>query len=76
MQQATGLHPELRLVLGVMPLGKAFAFAADWAEAQGEAKGTGKRVPFTLRGAPAATRETRALLKGQLQKAGTAPYPI
>jgi len=70
MQQASGLHAELKLVLGVMPLGKAYALTQEWAEAQAPPRGKGKKVLFTLRGAPSATRETRDILKVQLQKAG------
>lgn len=47
-----------------MPLGKAYALAVGWAEAQSQ------RVPFTIRAEPNTAKQLRPLLKKQLEMAG------
>ena len=65
--QAQKLRPELTLVLGAMPLGHAFGLTVGWAEAVGT-------HPFTIRGSPPLTRDTRDHIKAGLDKAGLPSY--
>jgi hypothetical protein len=59
--QAKSQHPDMNLAIGVMPLGKAFALCAGWAEAKSQ------RTPFTLRAAQPAAKQMRPILKKQLE---------
>lgn len=61
LQQAKAQHPDMDLVLGVMPLGKAYALCEGWAEAQVQ------HAPFTLRAEPKVAKDMRPVLKKQLE---------
>jgi len=65
--QAGRACPDMNLVLGVMPLGNAFALVVGWAEAQGDR-------PFTIRGSAALTSDMRPHLKRQLESEGLPSY--
>ena len=67
LAHAQAACPDLRLVLGAMPLGHAFALTVGWAEAKGTA-------PFVIRGSPGLTMDCRAHLVPQLEKAGLPSY--
>jgi len=62
LQQTQEQYPDMKLALGVLPLGHAFALAVGWATAESKA-------PFTLRGAPETAERLRSLLVGQLEEA-------
>ena len=65
--QAKKAAPDLNLVVGVMPLGNAFALANGWAEAQGS-------CPFSVRGEPEMASQVRPQLKQQLAERGLASW--
>lgn len=59
--QAQKGAPDLTLVMGVMPLGKALALAEGWASAQGSA-------PFSLRASPMLRQKFGPLMTRQLEQ--------
>lgn len=67
MSIAARAAPDMELVLGVIPLGHAFALVVGWAEAQGN-------TPFTIRGSEVLARDVRPHLEKQCKKAGMPSY--
>ena len=68
LEQAKSQHPDMNLVIGVMPLGKAYALCVGWATSAQQ------RVPFTLRAANPAAKQMRPILKKQLEVQGLPAY--
>jgi len=67
LAQAQQAVPELRLVIGAIPLGHAFSLVVGWAEAKGDA-------PFTIRGSASLTKDVRQHVQKQLESAGLPAY--
>jgi len=70
--QAKKAAPDLNLVVGVMPLGNAFALAVGWAEAKGS-------CGFSVRGSPEMAKQVGPQIKKQLESQGlptTWQFPV